>query len=53
MKELRKEGLTYERIAERLNVVTMTVYNYLKKEEKIGLFRKLKRKLGLKYSQKL
>lgn len=48
MKELREEGLSYEKIAKRLDVAPMTVYNYLKKEEKVGLFRKLKRKLGLK-----
>lgn len=48
MKKLREEGLSYEKIAKRLDVAPMTVYNYLKKEEKVGLFRKLKRKLGLK-----
>jgi DNA-binding CsgD family transcriptional regulator len=48
MKKLRKEGLSYEKIAQRLGVATMTIFNYLKREEKVGFFKKLKRKLGLK-----
>jgi DNA invertase Pin-like site-specific DNA recombinase len=47
MRELRGEGLPYEKIAKRLNLATMTVFNYLK-EEKVGFFEKLRRKLGLK-----
>jgi transposase len=47
MKKLRGEGLSYKGIAKRLNLATMTVFNYLKKE-KVGFFEKLKRKLGLK-----
>lgn len=48
MKKLRKEGLPYEKIADALKLSPMTVYSYLKKEEKAGFFEKLKRKLGLK-----
>lgn len=47
MKALRKRGLSYGKIARELNLGTMTVYNYLKREEKkIGFFERLKRKLG-------
>lgn len=46
MKELRKEGLSYEKIGKSLDVATMTVYNYLKKEKRVGFFERLKRKLG-------
>lgn len=48
MKKLRKEGLSYEKIAEKLKLSPMTVYSYLKKEVKESFFEKLKRKLGLK-----
>ncbi len=44
MKKLREEGLSYTRIATKLNVAPMTVYNYLKTGKKIGFFEKLKRK---------
>jgi transcriptional regulator with XRE-family HTH domain len=47
MKKLRAEGLSYEKIAKRLNLAPMTAFNYLK-GEKVGFFEKLKRKLGLK-----
>lgn len=44
MRKLRKEGLSYGKIANKLKLSTMTVYNYLKKEEKVGFFERLKRK---------
>ncbi len=34
MKKLRDEGLTYQKIAEKLNLSYATVYNHLKKKEK-------------------
>ena len=48
MKRLRREGTSYNKIAGRLGLSVMTVYNYLKKTEKVGLVDKLKRKLGLR-----
>lgn len=48
MKRLRKEGLSYNKIASRLRLSVMTVYNHLKKEEKVGLIERLKRKLGMR-----
>ena len=48
MKKLRKKGLPYGKIADVLKLSPMTVYSYLKKEEKIGFFEKLKRKFRLK-----
>ena len=47
MKKLRKEGLSYRKIADKLKLSTMPVFNYLKKEEKVGLIKRLKRKLGM------
>ena len=44
MKRLRKKGLSYEKIANNLKLSAMTVYNYLKKEEKVGFVERLKRK---------
>lgn len=46
MKKLRKEGLTYAKIAERLKLAPMTVYSYLKKEEKVGFIKRLRRIFG-------
>ena len=34
MRKLRKEGLSYAKIADELKLGQMTVYNYLKKKEK-------------------
>ncbi len=48
MKRLRGEGLSYEKIANRLGLNPMTVYNHLRKKERSGLVKRLKRKLGLK-----
>ena len=48
MKRLRREGMSYNKIASRLGLSVMTVYNHLKKKEKTGLLDKLKRKLGLR-----
>ncbi len=48
MKGLRMEGLSYEKIAGRLGVPPMTVYNHLRKKGKPGFIEKLKRKMGLR-----
>ena len=62
MRRLRKEGYAYAKIADELSLSIMTVYNYLKKEEKgvekeekvgekkekAGFMASLKRKLGWK-----
>ncbi len=47
MKKLRKAGLSYGKIAGELKLSTMTVYNYLKKKEKIGFFERLKVKIAI------
>lgn len=46
MEKLRRDGLSYERIAGKLGVAPMTVYNYLKKERKAGFVERLKQRLG-------
>lgn len=48
MKMLRRNGMSYNKIARRLGLSVMTVYNYLKKKEKVGLVDRLKQKLGLR-----
>ncbi len=56
MKSLREKGMLYQKIANRLGLSIMTVYNHLKKEEKVeeekeekvGLIERLKRALGRK-----
>ncbi len=48
MKMLRRKGMSYNKIASRLGLSVMTVYNYLKKKKKVGLVEKLKLKLGLR-----
>lgn len=48
MKKLRAEGMSYGKIANRLGLNPMTVYNHLRKKERPGLIEKLKRKLGLR-----
>lgn len=41
MKKLRKEGLLYGKIADKLKLSKMTVYNYLKKGDKVGTIGRL------------
>ncbi len=48
MRRLRAEGLSYGKIANRLGLNPMTVYNHLRKRERPGFIGKLKRKLGLR-----
>ncbi len=48
MRRLRAEGLSYEKIARKLGLYPMTVYNHLQKEKRSRFIGKLKRKLGLK-----
>ncbi len=48
MRRLRGEGLSYGKIAGRLGLNPMTVYNHLQKKERHGFIGKLKRKMGLR-----
>ena len=48
MRRLRGEGLSYGKIADRLGLAPMTVYNHLRKRERPGFIGRLKRKMGLK-----
>jgi len=47
MKRLRRNDMSYNKIARKLGLSVMTVYNYLNKKENIGFVGKLKQKLGL------
>ena len=51
MRKLRGEGLSYGKIANRLGLAPMTVYNHLRKEGRPGLIGRLKRKMGLRYGK--
>jgi len=60
MKSLREKGMSYNKIGGKLGLNPMTVYNHLKKEEKVeeekeekveekaGLVERLKRALGMR-----
>ncbi len=48
MKRLRGEGLSYDKIARKLGLYPMTIYNHLRKKERIGFFEKMRRKMGLR-----
>ncbi len=47
MKSLREKGTSYNKIADKLGLSVMTVYNHLKKEEKVGLIDEKEEKVGL------
>ena len=47
MRRLRGEGLSYGKIANRLGLNPMTVYNHLRKGGGPRLIKKIKRRLGL------
>ncbi len=48
MRRLRGVGLSYGKIAGRLGLNPMTVYNHLREKERPGLVEWMKRKMGLK-----
>ena len=48
MRRLRGEGLSYGKIADRLGLAPMTVYNHLRRKGRPGLIGRLKIRLGLK-----
>jgi len=45
MRWFRKEGLSYQEIAKRLDVAPMTVYNYLREKERVGFFKRPNKKI--------
>ena len=45
MKRLREKGMSYNKIAGKLGLNPMTVYNHLKKEKKIGLIEEREEKV--------
>ncbi|MBA7603091.1 hypothetical protein ES703_10194 [subsurface metagenome] len=51
MDDSEEGGLTYQKIANRFGLSSMTVYNHLWRREKPGLIGRLKRRLGLGYSK--
>jgi len=48
MKHLKREGLSYAKVADKLGLAPMTVYNHLRRRERPGLAGRLKRKTGLR-----
>ena len=48
MGRLRGEGLSYGKIAVKLGLAPMTVYNHLRRKGRPGFIGKLKRMVGLK-----
>lgn len=53
MKSLREKGMSYRKIANRLGLNVMTVYKYLKKEEKVGLIEETEEKVEEKKEEKV
>jgi len=53
LKRLRKKGMSYNKIADKLGLSVMTVYNHLKKEEKVGLIEEKEEKVEEKKEEKV
>ena len=53
MKRLRNKGMSYNKIADKLGLSVMTVYNHLKKEEKVGLIEEKEEKVEEKKEEKV